>query len=126
MNTTSLPHIAFLGIGLMGLPMANNLVKAGYPLTAWNRTLAKAEPLAATGAQVAGTPAEAVRDADIIITMLEAGPIVAGVVAQALPAIRRGALLVDMSSTRQTEAVELHALLAAHGIGFLDAPVSGG
>jgi 3-hydroxyisobutyrate dehydrogenase-like beta-hydroxyacid dehydrogenase len=126
MNTTSLPQIAFLGIGLMGLPMASNLLKAGYPLTAWNRTPAKAEPLADIGASVAASPSDAVRDADIIITMLEAGPIVAEVVALALPAIRRGALLIDMSSTRQTEAVELHALLAAQGVNFMDAPVSGG
>jgi 3-hydroxyisobutyrate dehydrogenase-like beta-hydroxyacid dehydrogenase len=125
-NMTSLPKIAFLGIGLMGLPMANNLLKAGYPLTAWNRTQSKAVPLAAAGATLAASPAAAAGDADIIITMLEAGPIVAEVVGLALPGMRRGALLIDMSSTRQTEAVELHALLASHGIGFLDAPVSGG
>jgi 3-hydroxyisobutyrate dehydrogenase-like beta-hydroxyacid dehydrogenase len=125
-NTISLPHIAFLGIGLMGLPMAKNLLQAGYPLTAWNRTPVKAAPLAAAGAQVAASPAVAVQAADIIITMLEAGPIVAEIVGQALPAMQRGTLLIDMSSTRQAEAVALHALLAGQGVGFLDAPVSGG
>ncbi len=68
--------IAFLGIGLMGRPMAVNLLNAGYPLTLWNRTRSKAEMLSDHGAMVAQTPAEAIADADIIITMLENGPIV--------------------------------------------------
>lgn len=119
-----LPSIAFLGTGLMGKPMASRLVAAGFPLSAWNRTQAKAE--AVTGAQVAATPAEAVEHADIVMTMLEAGPIVADVIGQALPSLRPGALVIDMSSTRQSEAQALHEELAGHGIRFLDAPVSGG
>jgi len=67
-----LPRIAFLGIGLMGTPMTRNLLDAGYPMTLWNRTAAKAEAFAGK-ATVAGTPAEAVRDADLVITMLENG-----------------------------------------------------
>lgn len=120
------PRIAFLGIGLMGLPMAKNLLKAGYSLTAWNRTRAKAELLAADGARIADTAAEAVKDAQIIITMLEAGPTVIDVVNVALPGMQHGAIVVDMSSTRQSEAQELHAILAAKGVAFIDAPVSGG
>jgi len=126
----SLPTLAFLGIGLMGKPMATRLLQAGYPLTAWNRTRSKADALAAFGARVADTPVGAVQDsvapADIIITMLEAGPMVAQVVEQALPGLRPGALVIDMSSTRQSEAQALHATLRAHGVAFIDAPVSGG
>ena len=73
MSNENLPNIAFVGIGLMGLPMAARLVQAGYPLNAWNRTREKALPLAGYGAKVADTLADAVRTADIVITMLEAG-----------------------------------------------------
>lgn len=124
--STPLPKLAFLGIGLMGKPMASRLLRAGYSLSAWNRTYSKAEALTSLNAQVVHEPSEAVRDADIIITMLEAGPAVAAVLAIALSAMRPGTLVVDMSSTRQSEAKDLHAKLAAHGVGFIDAPVSGG
>lgn len=110
----------------MGKPMAARLLQAGYVLTAWNRTRAKAEALADLHGQVADSPADAVRSADIVITMLEAGAIVAEVVDMALPGLRPGTLVIDMSSTRQSEAQELHAKLAAKGIAFIDAPVSGG
>jgi 3-hydroxyisobutyrate dehydrogenase-like beta-hydroxyacid dehydrogenase len=123
---SSLSRIAFLGIGLMGKPMATRLLQAGYPLTAWNRTRGKAEALAPLGAHVAGTPADAVRQADIVITMLEAGPIVGEVLDLALPALAPGMLVIDMSSTRQSEAQDFHAKLAAQGVAFIDAPVSGG
>jgi 3-hydroxyisobutyrate dehydrogenase-like beta-hydroxyacid dehydrogenase len=120
------PRIAFLGIGLMGLPMAKNLLKAGYPLTAWNRSRAKAEPLIAVGAQIANSPAEAVGDVQIIITMLEAGPVVIDVVKAALPGMHSNAIVIDMSSTKQSEAQDLHAMLVDKDISFIDAPVSGG
>jgi len=126
LNSASLPPIAFLGIGLMGLPMAKNLLNAGYPLTAWNRTRSKADPLAAAGARVVDTASEAVKGAQIIITMLEAGPTVIDVINAALPSIWNGAIVIDMSSTKQSEAQDLHALLAAKGVAFIDAPVSGG
>ena len=77
-------------------------------------------------AKVVDTPANAALDADIVITMLEAGPVVADVLQQAMPGMKQGALVIDMSSTRQSEAQELHAKLAAKGIAFIDAPVSGG
>ncbi|GAB3548272.1 NAD(P)-dependent oxidoreductase [Noviherbaspirillum agri] len=121
-----LPTLAFLGTGLMGKPMASRLLQAGYPLSAWNRTRSKAEPLELLGAAVADTPGEAVQGADIVITMLEAGPAVGQVLDMATPALRLGALVVDMSSTRQSEAKEFQARLAACGVGFIDAPVSGG
>jgi 2-hydroxy-3-oxopropionate reductase len=120
------PAIAFLGIGLMGKPMATRLLQAGYDVTVWNRSRAKAQELATFGARVADEASEAVCAADIVITMLEAGPIVAQVVDAALPGLRKGALVIDMSSTRQSEAQELHAKLAARGVRFIDAPVSGG
>ena len=110
----------------MGMPMAARLLQAGYALTAWNRTRAKAEPLAQLGARIAETPEEAVGSAQIVITMLEAGPVVMQVVDSALPSINKGALVVDMSSTKQSEAQELHAKLSGRGIDFIDAPVSGG
>lgn len=125
MTTTQKPRIAFFGIGLMGKPMAINLLNAGYPLTAWNRTAAKAEALIPHGATVASTPSD-VADADILITMLAAGPEVRDVLEAALPALKKGALVIDMSSTKQSEAKALYTLLADKGIHFLDAPVSGG
>lgn len=124
--TKPLPHIALLGTGLMGLPMATRLIEAGYPLTVWNRTLAKTAGLAERGATVAASPVAAMHHASVAITMLEAGAIVAEVVTAALPAMARGTLLIDMSSTRQAEAVALSELLSKQGVAFLDAPVSGG
>jgi 2-hydroxy-3-oxopropionate reductase len=119
-------RIAFLGIGLMGDPMVRRLLAAGYPVTVWNRTFSKAQALAGAGAQAAAQLDEAVRGADIVISMLEAGPIVGSVMQDALPSLAPRALWIDMSSTRQSEAQEFHALLAAQGRRFVDAPVSGG
>lgn len=119
-------RISFLGIGLMGAPMVRRLLQAGYAVTVWNRTASKAAELAAAGARPEAELEQAVRDADLVISMLEAGPVVAQVMAAALPALPAGALWVDMSSTRQDEACRAHALLQAHGVHFLDAPVSGG
>lgn len=126
MSIPTLPRIAFLGIGLMGKPMAARLLHAGYPLNAWNRSRAKADALAVDGAYIANDPAEAVADAEIVITMLEAGPVVLEVLTRALPALRARTLVIDMSSTRQSEAQQMHERFAAHDIVFIDAPVSGG
>ncbi len=110
----------------MGKPMAMRLLNAGHALTAWNRTRAKAEALAVSGALVTDDIATAVREADLVITMLEAGPIVRDVLEQAYDSLKPGALVIDMSSTRQSEAQEFHQQLSGRGIGFIDAPVSGG
>lgn len=126
MSVSGKPRIAFLGIGLMGKPMAKRLLQAGYPLTAWNRTRAKAEALAAFNARVVDHASDAVRDADVVITMLEAGPAVSEVIEMVKSDLRPSALFVDMSSTRQAEAQAFHTRLAAYGVAFLDAPVSGG
>lgn len=126
MTDTTLPTIAFIGIGLMGKPMATRLLQAGYPLIAWNRTADKARALIDLGARLAESPAAAVAAADIIITMLEAGKVVDDVIESAIPTLRTGTLVIDMSSTRQSEAVRLHEKLGKVGVSFIDAPVSGG
>jgi 2-hydroxy-3-oxopropionate reductase len=118
--------IAFLGIGLMGRPMAARIAQAGYRLRAWNRTLSKAEVLRGTGAEPVAELAQAVQGAQVLISMLEAGPVVGEVIAAALPTLDPGTVWIDMSSTRQDEALAFHAMLAAHGCRFMDAPVSGG
>jgi 2-hydroxy-3-oxopropionate reductase len=111
----------------MGAPMIRNLLAAGYPMTLWNRTASKCEPFAGE-ATIAGSPAEAVAGADIVITMLENGAVVEDVlVAQgALTALKSGALVVDMSSVKPSLARRLAGLAAEQGAGFVDAPVSGG
>lgn len=123
---TDSTRIAFLGIGLMGAPMARRLLQAGYSVTVWNRTGSKAAALADMGGVAAASVADAVRGADIVISMLEAGPGVAEVMQAALADLAPTALWVDMSSTRQSEAQQFHALLAEQGRHFIDAPVSGG
>ena len=106
--------------------MVRRLRTAGHPVTVWNRTFAKAEALAVTGALPVADLARAVGDAQLVISMLEAGPTVALVMRDALPALAPQALWVDMSSTRQSEAQAFHTLLTAQGRRFIDAPVSGG
>jgi len=122
------PSIAFLGTGLMGAPMCQNLLSAGLPLTVWNRSLAKAEPLAKRGAVVADSPQSAVADADVVITMLSDGPAVSAVMFEqgAADAIREGATHIDMSSIGADEAIEHAKRHAERGVRYLDAPVSGG
>ena len=115
-----------MGTGLMGFPMARNLAAAGVPVTVWNRTKAKADPLAAHGARVVETTSDAVTDADIIITMMSDGPTVLSVVAEVSDALSAGALWIDMSSTKPGEARAQAEALAAVGVTHLDAPVSGG
>ena len=121
-------NIAFLGIGLMGGPQSRRLLAAGFDLTAWNRTPAKAEALRAHGAQVADAAAAAVKDADVVITMLENGVAVGDVLFNqgVAAALKKGALVIDMSSIKPREAREHAAKLEALGCRHLDAPVSGG
>lgn len=120
------PTLAFLGIGLMGQPMATRLAQAALALTAWNRSFEKAEALRATGARPCADLLDAVRDAGIVISMLQDGPTVASVLDAALPRLQPGTLWIDMSSTRQDEAQAFDARLRARGCRFIDAPVSGG
>lgn len=118
--------IAFLGIGLMGRPMAARLAQAGYPVRAWNRTYARAEALRGSGAEPVADLGAAVRGAQVVISMLEAGPVVGVVLDAVLPTLAPGTLWIDMSSTRHDEALAFHARLLAQGCRFMDAPVSGG
>lgn len=106
--------------------MVRRLLQAGFAVTAWNRTAGKAEPLAEFGAMPVADLADAVGSADIVISMLEAGPVVGLVIDAALPSLRPGTLWVDMSSTRQSEAQEFHRRLTTGACRFVDAPVSGG
>jgi 3-hydroxyisobutyrate dehydrogenase-like beta-hydroxyacid dehydrogenase len=120
--------IAFLGIGLMGLPMARRLCEAGFDTHVWNRTLAKAQALAAHGAKVHSKAAEAVAGADVVISMLENGQITETVLfgQGVAAAMSQGALLLDMSSSKPREARDHAARLAALGVHHMDCPVSGG
>lgn len=117
-------RIAFLGTGLMGAPMARRLVAAGYAVTVWNRSRAKAEGL--VGASIAESVTAAVGGASIVISMLQDGIAVREVAECAIAAMSADSLWIDMSSTAQSEALSISALLAAAGIAFIDAPVSGG
>ena len=110
----------------MGNPMATCLADAGVRLTVWNRTPSKAEALRPAGATPEPELPEAVKHADIVISMLEAGPAVSDVIQAALPSLNKNALWIDMSSTQQGEALAHHAMLSERGCRFIDAPVSGG
>jgi 3-hydroxyisobutyrate dehydrogenase-like beta-hydroxyacid dehydrogenase len=121
-------NIALLGIGFMGFAMGKRLCESGHAVHAWNRTHEKAQRLAASGANVHDTPAQAVRDADMVICMLESGAAVEQVLFQqgAARAMKRGALLVDMGSSQPREARDHAARLTDFGVSHRDAPVSGG
>lgn len=121
-------RIAFLGTGLMGAPMARRLLGAGFEVSVWNRDPRKAEALAAHGARVCSTPADAVAKADIVFTMLSDGKAVGEVLfaPAVLDALPQGAIVVDTSSIAPQIAREHAARLAERGIAHLDAPVSGG
>ncbi|MCI3271725.1 NAD(P)-dependent oxidoreductase [Streptomyces cylindrosporus] len=117
--------VSVLGTGIMGAAMARNLARAGHTVRAWNRTRAKAEPLAADGAHVTDTPAEAVQGADVVLTVLYDGPAALDVMREAAAALRPGAAWVQ-STTAGIEAVpELAAFAEEHGLLFYDAPVLG-
>ena len=128
MNHRPIAHVAFLGTGLMGARMVANLLNAGFTVTVWNRTPDKAEALVEQGARRADTPAAAVQDADAAMAMLSDGPAVDELlgrqgVADALPV---GSLFVDCSSIPPATARRHAERVAARGVGYLDAPVSGG
>ena len=111
----SLATVAFIGTGIMGKPMARNLLQAGYPVRAWNRSPAKAQELAAHGADILSTPALAAKGAQVLVC--EGG---------AARALAPGALVIVMSSIAVDSAVEQARQCAALGLRYLDAPVSGG
>ena len=120
--------VAVLGIGLMGERMGARLMAAGHTLKVWNRSPDRTLGLVAKGAVAFKTPAEAVRGADVIITMLFDGAAVTDVLISsgAIDAIKPGALVIDMSSIAPAVARDHAQRLSAKGIAYLDAPVSGG
>jgi len=120
--------VAILGLGTMGSGMAANLLKAGFDLSVYNRTAAKAQPLVDAGAHLAATPAEAANGATVVISMLAddnaSREIWAGVDG-ALAAVAKGTILIESSTASPAWVVELAGLAARHGAEFLDAPVTG-
>ena len=123
-------RIGFVGLGIMGMPMAKNLLRAGHELVLFNRTREKAEELASGNhAEVADDPEELARESEVVITMLPGPPEVEAIVAGEnglLRGARRGTLLVDMSTSSPTLARKLAGAARERGVGMLDAPVSGG
>jgi 2-hydroxy-3-oxopropionate reductase len=125
---TDQPTVALLGTGLMGLPMARNIARARFPLAVWNRTRAKADPLAADGARVTDSPEEAIRGAQIVISMLSDGFATAEMLGRdaVQSALAPGTIWIDMSSARPDQARNQTNLLQSIDCHHLDAPVSGG
>jgi 2-hydroxy-3-oxopropionate reductase len=122
-------RVGFIGLGIMGMPMARNLMEAGYELVLHNRSPEKAEELGKEGATVAATPREVAEKSDVVITMLPDSPQVREVVAGengVLEGISEGALLIDMSTISPVVTEELAEALKEKGASMLDAPVSGG
>jgi 3-hydroxyisobutyrate dehydrogenase len=121
-------RVAILGLGTMGAGMAKNLLAAGFPVTVYNRTRAKAEPLAASGARIAESPADAGRDAEVIISMLsdETASRAAWAGEQgALSGVRAGVVLIESSTVTPKWIAELGGMADARGFKLLDAPVTG-
>lgn len=119
--------VAFVGLGVMGFPMAGHLAKAGHEVTVFNRSPQKAQAWAAQHAgAAAGTVAEAADGAEVVFLCVGNDDDVRGVVAQALPAMAAGGIIVDHTTTSAKVAREMAALAEAGGRWFIDAPVSGG
>jgi 2-hydroxy-3-oxopropionate reductase len=120
--------ISFIGIGLMGLPMAKNILKAGFPLRAYNRNLTKAETLKKYNAEIANSIKDAISDSEVIITMLSDDQAINTVMEndEFLNNIKSGATVIDMSSIKPGTAKHHGTNLKSKNINYLDAPVSGG
>ena len=123
-----LQRIGFIGLGIMGQPMALNLLKAGHKLTVFNRTKSKAGPLEKAGAQVAASPAEAAHEADLVMSIVSDTPAVEEVIlakSGVLETLRSGAILVDCSTVSPVVSRKLACHVAGQGAQMLDAPVTG-
>ncbi len=121
--------VGFIGLGIMGAPMAGHVLAAGYPLTVFNRTRSKADVLVAQGAQLADSPGQVAANSQVIITIVSDSPDVEEVVAGpggVLESIRPGSVLVDMSTISPEVERRLEVQLQQRGCRLLDAPVSGG
>jgi len=121
----SLPRVAVVGLGKMGLPIAERILEAGYPLTVFNRTRSRAEPLASRGATVLASPAEALETAEVCVTMLSDDDALEAVTSEVLAGARPGTALIDMSTVSVAVSERVADRAAQAGVGFLRAPVSG-
>jgi 2-hydroxy-3-oxopropionate reductase len=121
--------VGFIGLGVMGKPMAGHLVKAGYEVVVHNRSRGSVQELVAQGARAADSPADLARQATVVITMLPDTPDVEHVLTGAdgvLSALKKGAIVIDMSSISPVATERLATMVAGKGGSMLDAPVSGG
>jgi 2-hydroxy-3-oxopropionate reductase len=118
--------IGFIGLGIMGRPMALNLLKGGHQVTVWARRAESMQPLLDAGATGAASPADVARGQELVISMVADAPDVAEVMCGVASAGTAGLVAVDMSTIAPAAARAIHADLAAAGVDFIDAPVSGG
>jgi 3-hydroxyisobutyrate dehydrogenase-like beta-hydroxyacid dehydrogenase len=125
--------IGFIGLGLMGRPMARNLLKAGHSLTVWNRTSSRAQELVAAGATLAKSPREAAAASDILFTIVSDPPALEEVLwghqgnnDGAMAGLRPGSIYIDSSTVAPALTRRVAAACAEHGVRYLDAPVTGG
>lgn len=119
-------NIGFVGLGIMGRPLALNLIKGGHTVTVWARRPESMEPLLSAGAKAAASPAEAAKGNELVISMVADAPDVAEVMRSVASGAERGLVAVDMSTIAPAAARRIGEYLAAAGVDFLDAPVSGG
>jgi len=129
MASSSRESLGWIGSGVMGSSMCGHLLEAGYPVTIFSRTRARAEPLLERGARWAATPAEVASGSDVVFTMVGFPADVREVVlgeAGALAGAREGSVLVDMTTSEPTLAQEIRVAALARGLESIDAPVSGG
>ena len=123
------PTIGFIGLGLMGNPMAGNLLKAGFPVVVWNRTKPRADELVSAGAKLGANPRDTATQADVLITIVSDPAAVEEILwgaDGALTGLRRGATLIDSSTISPDLARRVAAACAEKGVDYLDAPVTGG
>jgi 3-hydroxyisobutyrate dehydrogenase len=129
MSTESIHNAGFIGLGIMGLPMARNLMKAGFNLAVYNRTASRCQPLVHEGATLAESPGQAAAHSDVVITMVTDTPDVEEVILGengVIHSARPGLILIDMSTISPKATRRMAGLLHEKGVYLLDAPVSGG
>lgn len=123
------PRVGVIGLGLMGAPMAANFIKAGFPVTVWNRTAEKSQKLAKIGATVAASPAELAGQVEILLTIVSDPPALEEVLwgkQGALGGLKSGSVLIDSSTVSPALARRVSKACEEKSVGFLDAPVTGG
>jgi 3-hydroxyisobutyrate dehydrogenase-like beta-hydroxyacid dehydrogenase len=130
--TTLLSAVGYIGLGIMGRAMAGHLLRAGYPLTVYNRTRAKADPLIAAGAKLADSPKAVAETSEIIFTNVTDSPDLESVILGSgkrdavTDGVRPGSVVIDNSTVAPASARKIADALAKKNVPFLDAPVTGG